>query len=367
MWHWHQFWHQSCILTAFCMSSLFKRGKSFYLKIYDAARSPKSKRVSLKTPRRREAERRRAELEAAYPDEWDPWRGGWQKAEELSVGEAARRFVARKEQEGRSPHTIRTYSMHLRVLGMGDEKLRDVSHVEIEAWITESHLARASQKARYRHVRAFLRWCKAEGYIDEVPLRMSEPSRARQLPKALSEEQVNLIIETILEDYRDKRERGLIYDEQEIIWIIPAIRLSFYTGMRLSEVCQLQWKDVDGRSITIRKQKRGFAEVIPISSKVSEILYSISKKHRFVIGLSDDRADLSNRLSKRFTYYRKRSGLKKGSFHSLRHGFGTMLARRGARAAEIKRLMRHASIETSMRYVHLDVDDLMGRVDDLIQ
>lgn len=351
------------------MSSLLKRGAVYYLKVYDAARSPKSKKVSLKTPRRREAERLKTKLDAAYPTEWDPWRGEtWQqRGEELSISEASARFLARKRSEGRTDNTIRTYAMHLRVLqaAIGDKALQSIAHASVEDWITEGHLARASQRARYRHVRAFLRWCRSEGYIDTLPLRMSEPKRRRPLPKALSEEQVEQIITAIREDYRYKRSRGWV-EEGHIVWIITPILLSFYTGMRLGEVCRLQWRDVEGRRVTIRQQKRGYAEVIPISTKARDLLDKAPKNLRYVIGLSDKRADIDARLSKRFTYYRKKAGLKTGSFHSLRHGFGTILAQRGARAAEIQRLMRHASIETSMRYVHLDVDDLMRRVDDLL-
>ena len=45
--------------------------------------------------------------------------------------------------------------------------------------------------------------------------------------------------------------------------------------------------------------------------------------------------------------------------HSLRHTFGTRLAAAGVPPAKLQRLMRHATVELTMRYyVHLDVESL---------
>jgi integrase len=348
------------------MAILVKRRGTYYLRFEDSRRTPTRVRFSLRTRRRREAERLKRKFEER--DGWDPWTDDpWEKEEALTLHEASQRFLKRKEKEGRSSHTLRTYGMHLRGLRrcLGKKDLKDITAERVERWITSKQLARASQRARYRHARAFFRWCKKEGYLKEIPLRMSEPSQARKLPKALSEEQMELIVMTAYEDYVYKRSKKQI-EPGQVIWIIPAIRLAFYTGLRRGELCRLRWDDIDGRELTIRKQKRGFAEVIPLSTKARDLLDRMPKKHPYVIGYSEKRGGLASRMSKAFTRYRRKAGLNQGSFHSLRHGFATHLASRGATAAEIKALMRHSDISTSMRYVSLSKGHLMGRVDDLV-
>jgi site-specific recombinase XerD len=44
-------------------------------------------------------------------------------------------------------------------------------------------------------------------------------------------------------------------------------------------------------------------------------------------------------------------------WHSLRHTFGTELARSGTPIHVIKKLMGHRSIETTLRYMHHDEND----------
>jgi integrase len=59
-------------------------------------------------------------------------------------------------------------------------------------------------------------------------------------------------------------------------------------------------------------------------------------------------------LSRKFAEYRDAAGVRPSvTLHSLRHGFATRLAENGASAVAIKNALRHASIQTSMRYVEM--------------
>jgi integrase/recombinase XerD len=46
-----------------------------------------------------------------------------------------------------------------------------------------------------------------------------------------------------------------------------------------------------------------------------------------------------------------------GAVHRLRYSFGTNLARSGAQMRVVQDLLRHASLETTMRYVAVDSDE----------
>lgn len=54
-------------------------------------------------------------------------------------------------------------------------------------------------------------------------------------------------------------------------------------------------------------------------------------------------------------------GKEDHSLHSLRHTFYTWLAESGVPVHAIKRLAGHASIETTMKYVHM-LDDGAGHI-----
>lgn len=298
-------------------------------------------------------------------DGWDPWTDDpWKEREQVSLREATARFVNRKRREGRSPHTTRTYQMHQRGLRRvtGDVQLRVVKPSDVTAFISDTSVSAATRKSRYRHVRAFFRWCKKEGLLDESPLRMEEPKVRRELPKAISDDQLREIEAALREDFAVKAAKGQVKGRR-LLWAIPAFWIALYTGLRRSELVRLRWDDVRDDSLFMREQKSGREEILPISPHAIRIIEEHPREHRYVIGLSEGRGGLGHRLSKIFRRYRREAGLPEHlSFHSLRHGFCTLLAENGFTAAEIKRLARHADITTSMRYVHLDDDHLKRRL-----
>ena len=345
------------------MSALIKRDGTWYLQVYDSTKRPTRKRVSLRTKRKREAERLQRKADKAYPDTWDPWRGDGLFTD-LSLEGAKARFLKAKENKGCSSHTIRTYAMHLRGLlrVAGNRPVRSVSPREVEAFIHDQAVAPTTRRSRYRHMRAFFTWLLKRGHIDEPPLRIDEPKTARLMPKAISPQQLQVMEEEIQRDYEKKRAKGGVTGRQ-LLWTIPAFQIALFTGLRRSELVRLKWSDVKEDALLITEQKNQREELLPVLPKALEIIKEQPKIHNFVVGLSEKRRRLGHKLSLHFRTYRRKAGLPSHlSFHSLRHGYCTMLAEQGFTASEIKRLARHADVSTSMRYVHLDDDHLKRRL-----
>jgi integrase len=130
--------------------------------------------------------------------------------------------------------------------------------------------------------------------------------------------------------------------------IITALK----TGMRLGEILNLQWKDVelDKGVITVEKSKNGKVRKIPINKLLTNILSNIKTKGKiFVFGNG-----VKPLVNVRDTFLRavKAAGVDHVRFHDLRHTFATNLVMNGFDIVTVKELLGHSSIEMTMRYSH---------------
>ncbi len=131
---------------------------------------------------------------------------------------------------------------------------------------------RTTQDCRYRHVGAVLRWCDYENVID----RVEKPRTGDKLPKAVREDELRSICREAVKDYRKKRRSGYCRP-REIVWIVPAIRFAYLTGLRGSELARVRWRHVDleRQQLTIRKQKSGNESTIPLVEPARELLRAL--------------------------------------------------------------------------------------------
>ena len=150
-----------------------------------------------------------------------------------------------------------------------------------------------------------------------------------------------------------------------------AIVLSLNSGLRLGEVRRLTWLDVDfsSRVLTVREEaQRKPGGKVPINEASEAILLDRKK--------TAERTDLvfppiyghstRENLSQDFKALVDKLGFNRGIkaedrqrrivFHSLRHTFASWLALAGVDIYRIKTLMRHKTLEMTMRYAHLIPD-----------
>jgi len=134
------------------------------------------------------------------------------------------------------------------------------------------------------------------------------------------------------------------------------VLLALNTGMRKGEIFKLQWRDVNLKRgiITIRDGKDGRDAHIPMSENVKALFSSLPRfddnPHVFP-GMKPD-APLNN-VTNSWRTARKKAGIKDFRFHDLRHTFASWLVMDGIDIYTVKDLLRHKSIEMTMRYTHL--------------
>ncbi|MBI5428295.1 MAG: site-specific integrase [Nitrospinae bacterium] len=172
----------------------------------------------------------------------------------------------------------------------------------------------------------------------------------------------------------NRRARFLSRDEADTLLYALAAKsvhvhdialLSLYTGLRLGEIFNLKWADIDREHgiIHVKDAKSGESRTAYITEPVKEML-----RRRMAEGPGRDELVFKDRkgrkileLSNTFQHTVDRLGFNKGITdrrdkvigHTLRHTFASWLAMEGVPVITIQKLMGHRSIEMTLRYAHL--------------
>ena len=138
--------------------------------------------------------------------------------------------------------------------------------------------------------------------------------------------------------------------------------LVYGSGLRIGEVANLRVEDIDSTKMRIFvREGKGNKERYTILPKQSlEMLRTYwskyrQNKRRGRIFLSETgKAITVGVIRKHFRKYRRKAKInEKATVHTLRHNFATDLIERGATLIQVKELMGHSNIRSTMAYVHV--------------
>ncbi len=186
-----------------------------------------------------------------------------------------------------------------------------------------------------------------------------------------------------IKQFRIDEKELLCFSEQEIKLLINSIedlrvmrivKFALYTGCRISEIVNLEWRDIDykERVIMIRNKegfntKSGKSRKIPLTNNLLEIISELQNEKSKIVNLNFDYLFTQctgikynrTKLSMKFKSYVLESGLSnKFHFHCLRHTFITNLIKAGVNINYVKELAGHSDINTTMNYIHIVSEDL---------
>lgn len=164
------------------------------------------------------------------------------------------------------------------------------------------------------------------------------------------------------------------FDKEDIIGIFDVCRnlkhyamlsVLFYACLRAFELCNLDDKDVDLRTLTlrVREGKGGKDGLVPISSACANILkqylkirpqLSINNRQPLFYTDYGKRWDRTE-IYRLFMNYKKKAGIEKqGGVHVFaRHSAAALMLSNGADVRLVQEILRHSDIRTTLRYCHL--------------
>ena len=151
---------------------------------------------------------------------------------------------------------------------------------------------------------------------------------------------------------------------------VAVIRLLMLTGCRFGEVVSLEWDWIRGKCIHLPDSKSG-QRTVWLSSAARAVIDAIprySPDCPFLFPARPPTRHIDN-IEYQWTRIRNEAGLPRLRLHDLRHSWASVAAMNGVDMVTVAKLLGHALVETTERYVHLSdqsVADAADRVSNRI-
>ena len=197
--------------------------------------------------------------------------------------------------------------------------------------------------------------------IDKIKVNptdaLKSPKLGLHLPEYLTEDEIDKLLDIEITDSFSARNKAIL-------------ELMYATGLRISEVISLEFKNIDMEECIVRVMGKGSKErIVPINDYALNALNTYIEEYRpLMIKKEVNNYIFLNNHGKQMTRQGvfkmiKQECLKKGikkdiSPHTIRHTFATHLLLNGADLRIIQELLGHSDISTTQIYTHLTNEEL---------
>lgn len=261
-----------------------------------------------------------------------------------------------------SSHTLQAYDhdLHQFLKFLQSQKIHSFHSVEREhlrayfRLMVEGGAGKRTVARKIASLRSFFKFLRRKGLVRSNPaLSLVTPKPERRLPVYLDESAAERMLELPDVTTEEGQKESAI------------LELLYSTGIRVSELVNLNKKDVNFENGTVRVLGKGKKErIIPFGDKASRAMKRYLKTRRpgdpeetpLFLGARGSRTYpvAVARLVKRCIG--QISEIEKKSPHVIRHSFATHMLNRGADLRAVKELLGHESLSTTQVYTHVSTE-----------
>lgn len=280
-------------------------------------------------------------------------------------------------ERGAARNTLAAYRRDLvdleRFLASRGLKLASVSRDDLLVYLEslrDGGMAPASAARKLSAMRQFFRFLFAEGLRQDNPAATLEsPKRRRPLPKVLSVDDVDVLLERARAAATDTAGPARL----KALRLYCLLELLYATGLRVSELVTLKRRAAaSGDRALLVRGKGGRERLVPLTDRARQAVadYLDATADAESVWLFPSRGKDGHLTRQAFAQELKlaaaRAGLDPGriSPHVLRHAFASHLLERGADLRSVQQLLGHADISTTQIYTHVLEERLKRLVQD---
>jgi len=240
-------------------------------------------------------------------------------------------------------------------------KISEVDYRIIRLYLIEMHTKKYSNKTICRNIsslRSFFKYLLKEGKLKDNPMSLiTNPKVEQSLPNFLYYQELEKILETPDTKTPLGQRDALI------------LELFYATGVRVSELVNIELKDIDFSNRYIKILGKGNKERYVIyGQRCKDLLNSylddgyikLNKKNSDYLFLNNNGSSLTaGGVEYIINKVVKMSGIKSHvSPHTLRHTFATHMLNEGADLKSVQELLGHSDLKTTGIYTHVSNEHL---------
>lgn len=260
-----------------------------------------------------------------------------------------------------SKNTINSYENDLNKFEeyYKSKDLLKITSKDIEKYIqTLSDLAPTTVSHNISSLKTFYSYFLKQGRISNNPTDgIKSPKLGIHLPTYLTIDEVNKLLDIEVTDAFSSRNKAIL-------------ELMYATGLRISEVISLEFKNIDYDECIIRVMGKGSKErIVPVNDYAIKYLKEYIDNYRpelvkneinnYIFLNNHGRMLTRQGIFKIIKNYAALKNIKKTiGPHTLRHTFATHLLENGADLRVIQELLGHSDISTTQIYTHLTKEAL---------
>ena len=260
-----------------------------------------------------------------------------------------------------SKNTINSYENDLNKFEeyYKSKDLLKITSKDIEKYIqTLSDLAPTTVSHNISSLKTFYSYFLKQGRISNNPTDgIKSPKLGIHLPTYLTIDEVNKLLDIEVTDAFSSRNKAIL-------------ELMYATGLRISEVISLEFKNIDYDECIIRVMGKGSKErIVPVNDYAIKYLKEYIDNYRpelvkneinnYIFLNNHGRMLTRQGIFKMIKNYAALKNIKKTiGPHTLRHTFATHLLENGADLRVIQEVLGHSDISTTQIYTHLTKEAL---------
>ncbi|PLR94832.1 tyrosine-type recombinase/integrase [Bacillus sp. T33-2] len=284
---------------------------------------------------------------------------------DLTLVEMFERFLTVKKSEALAERTISDYEIHFGYFYdfiEGDISANEVTIHLLREYMSymihEKGLKPMTVNLRVRTLRAFMRFCYTEGYIQEPFHEKFKPIKVPEdTIQALTPGEVKILLSVIDEQYYAS------YRDKTMILIL------LDTMVRISELLEIKRDNVDLKTGFIQleeeKTKTRKSRIVPLSSKsikvLSEYLTETEDFRSNLLFLTNDGRKLTaNTFRRNMMEYGERAQIKnkRVSPHTLRHTGALFYIMNGGDPFSLQKILGHSDMSMVRKYIQMTNSDV---------